>query len=318
MASIWAAYVLDLVLGDPRSFPHPVIYIGKLISFLENQIRKKAKTPKALKIGGVFLTFITVLLTFLLSMGLLILAKSIHIYLFYFLNVVLMWTCLATKSLRVESMKVFHALDADDIVLARINLSYIVGRDTNELSEEEITKATVETVVENTADGIIAPLFYMFIGGAPLALAYKAINTMDSMVGYKNEKYLRLGWASARLDDLANFIPARITGVFLVIAAFFLRFNYQGSCKVLLRDRLNHTSPNCGYPEAAAAGALDIQLGGAHTYFQQTVYKPTIGDDIRRIEMHDIKRGVKMMYLSSLLTLVLFSLIIWIVKGQII
>ncbi|MEL7567436.1 MAG: adenosylcobinamide-phosphate synthase CbiB [Dehalobacterium sp.] len=318
MASIWAAYFIDLVLGDPRSFPHPVIYIGKLISFLEHQVRKRAKTPKALKMGGVFLTFTTVLVTFSLSMGLLLLAKNIHIYLFYFLNVVLMWTCLATKSLRVESMKVFYALEIDDIALARINLSYIVGRDTKELSVEEITKATVETVVENTADGIIAPLFYMLIGGAPLALAYKAINTMDSMVGYKNEKYLHLGWASARLDDLANFIPARITGVLLVMAAFFLKLNYRGSLKVLLRDCRNHTSPNCGYPEAAAAGALDIQLGGTHTYFHQTVYKPTIGDNIRLIEMHDIQRGVKMMYLSSLLSLVFFSLIIWMVKGQMI
>lgn len=318
MASIWAAYVMDLIFGDPRSFPHPVIYIGKLISFLEEQVRKVAKTPKALKIGGAFLTFFTVLITYLLAIGILVLAKSISLYLFYFLNVVLMWTCLATKSLQGESMKVFHALAANDLARARINLSYIVGRDTRELGEEEIAKATVETVAENTADGIIAPLFYLFIGGAPLALAYKAINTMDSMIGYKNEKYLNLGWAAAKLDDLANFIPARITGIFLVVAAFFLKLNFRGSYKVFMRDRCNHLSPNCGYPEAAAAGALDIQLGGTHTYFQQIVYKPTIGDDIKPVEMDDIRRTVKMMYLASFLILIFFSGINWMFKGQII
>lgn len=318
MASVWTAYIVDLIIGDPYRFPHPVIYIGKLISFLEGLIRKAAKTPGTLKAGGVCLTFTTVLITFLLSWGLLQLAQSIHIYLFHFLNILLMWTCLATKSLRVESMKVFDALIADDLNKARINLSYIVGRDTKELNEEEITKATVETVVENTSDGIIAPLFYMFIGGAPLALAYKAINTMDSMIGYKNEKYLHLGWAAAKLDDLANFIPARITGFILVIAAFFMKLNFRRSFQVLLRDCRNHLSPNCGYPEAAAAGALNIQLGGTHTYFDKVVYKPTIGDNIRPVNMYDIRQGVNMMYLSSMLTLIFFSLINWMIKGQII
>lgn len=322
MISIWAAYGLDLILGDPYRFPHPVIYIGKFISFLEKQVRKIAKTPAALKGGGVFLVFSTVLVTYGLALLVLMGAKQIHLYLFYFLNVLMMWTCLAAKSLRQESMKVFDALQAGDIVQARTYLSYIVGRDTKELTEEEITKATVETVVENTADGVVAPLFYMFLGGAPLALAYKAVNTMDSMVGYKNDKYLHLGWAAAKFDDLANYIPARVTGVFLVIAAFFLRLNYRGSGKILCRDRRNHTSPNCGYPEAAAAGALDIQLGGAHTYFGKTVYKPTIGDDIRQVERQDIRHGVKMMYLSAVLVLVFFSLILslinWMMKGQMI
>lgn len=318
MASIWAAYLMDLILGDPRSFPHPVIYIGKLISFLEVQVRKIAKTPKALKIGGAILTLLTVLITYSLALCLLLLAKNINLYLFYFINVVLMWTCLATKSLQGESMKVFDALADNDIAQARIKLSYIVGRDTRELGEDEMAKATVETVAENTADGIIAPLFYLFIGGAPLALAYKAINTMDSMIAYKNEKYLYLGWAAAKLDDVANYIPARITGIFLVVAAFFLKYNFKGSYKVFMRDRSNHISPNCGYPEAAAAGALDIQLGGAHTYFQQIVYKPTIGDDIKPVEMDDIRRTVKMMYLASFLVLIFFSWINWMVKGQII
>jgi len=313
--SIWAAYVVDLLLGDPRSFPHPVVYMGKLISFLERKVRKIAKTPAALKAGGAVLTVTTVLVVYLLSFGVLYLAKSVHLYLFYFLNLLLLWTCLAAKSLQGESMQVFDALEAGDLPLARLKLSYIVGRDTQELSADEVAKAAVETVVENTSDGVIAPLFYMFIGGAPLALAYKAINTMDSMVGYKNEKYLHLGWASAKLDDLANFLPARITGFFLVAAAFFLGFNYRGSWKILFRDRRNHLSPNCGYPEAAAAGALDIQLGGTHTYFNQTVYKPTLGDDIRPVEYRDIRRSVRMMHLSSLLVLGFFSLLYWVIAA---
>ncbi|MEN3003615.1 adenosylcobinamide-phosphate synthase CbiB [Dehalobacterium formicoaceticum] len=315
MVNVWAAYLLDLIIGDPRGFPHPVIYIGKLISFLENQIRKKAKTEHALRVGGAFLTLITVLIPFTLTWGVLFLAGKIHPYLFYFMNILLMWTCLATKSLRVESMRVYHALAEGDLPQARINLSYIVGRDTRELEEDEVVKATVETVAENTADGIIAPLFYMAIGGAPLAMTYKAINTMDSMIGYKNEKYLHLGRTAAKLDDLVNWIPARITGIFLGLSSLFLNFNVGGSFKILLRDRRNHTSPNCGYPEAATAGALDIQLGGTHTYFQQTVYKPTIGDDIRPVEGEDIKRTVKLMYLASFLTMVVFSLIFWMIKG---
>ncbi|MGI6686152.1 MAG: adenosylcobinamide-phosphate synthase CbiB [Bacillota bacterium] len=308
--SIWGACVLDLFLGDPRSFPHPVIFIGKLISFLEKIIRKGAKTPVAQKAGGVVLTLATVLTVYLLTLGVLYIAKSIHIYFFYILNLMLLWTCLAARSLQRASMQVFYPLVKGEMSLARQKLSYIVGRDTEELNEEEIAKATVETVMENTSDGIIAPLFYMFMGGAPLAMAYKAVNTMDSMLGYRNEKYLHLGWASAKLDDAANFIPARITGIFLVVASFFLKYNYRGSFRILLRDRRNHLSPNCGYPEAAAAGALDIQLGGTHTYFQETVFKPTLGDDLRPVEHRDIPRGVKMMYLSSWLVLGFFSMLL--------
>ncbi|ATW28122.1 adenosylcobinamide-phosphate synthase CbiB [Candidatus Formimonas warabiya] len=317
MVSIWAAYVLDLILGDPYRFPHPVVYIGKYVSFVEGQVRRIASSPLALKAGGIFLTISTVLITYGLTWGVLSGVKALNIWLFYFLNIVLMWTCLAAKSLRVESMKVFGALDAENLAQARTAVSYIVGRDTSVLDEEEVTKATVETVVENTADGIVAPLFYMFIGGAPLALAYKAINTMDSMVGYKNEKYLDFGWAAARLDDLANFIPARITGFFLTLAAFFLKLNYLGSIRVLIRDRRNHLSPNCGYPEAAAAGALNIQLGGTHTYFNQVVHKPTIGDDLRPVQQDDILWAIRMMVLSSVLVMIFFSFIYWFIIGQI-
>ncbi len=305
MISIWVAYLLDIMVGDPYWFPHPVKYIGKYITFVEGRVRRIARSPAALKAGGIFLTVSAVLLTYFLSAILLFEAKQIHIYLFYILNIGLMWTCLAAKSLHVESMKVFSALREGNLPRARTFLSYIVGRDTKALETSEVTK-----------DGIVAPIFYMFIGGAPLALAYKAINTMDSMVGYKNEKYLDFGWSSARLDDIANFIPARLTGIFLVLAALLLKLNYKRSIKVLIRDRKNHTSPNCGYPEAAAAGALEIQLGGTHTYFNQVVVKPTLGDNMRPVHEDDIKQSVKLMYLSSLLVLGVFSLISWILRGR--
>lgn len=315
MVSIWAAFVLDLVVGDPYWFPHPVRLMGKYISLVERSVRKLAYSAVGLKAGGIFLTITTVLLFYGAAFFLLEAARTVHVWMYYFFNIILMWMCLAAKCLQTESMKVFYALQEGDLTGARKFLSFIVGRDTAQLDASEVTKAAVETVVENTSDGIVAPLFYMLLGGAPLALAYKAINTMDSMVGYKNEKYRDFGWAAARLDDVANFIPARITGFFLVLAAFFLRLNYRGSWRVLLRDRQNHSSPNCGYTEAAVAGALGIQLGGCHTYFNKLVDKPTLGDDTRPVEKNDIGRAVQMMYLSSLLVLLFFSFIIWSVKG---
>ena len=309
MFSFWIAFLVDLIIGDPYWFPHPVRFIGKYISSAEKFIRKKTSTDKGLKIGGVVLTISTVLLTYLITLLILFLAAKVHIYLFIFINIILLWTTLATKCLKDESTKVYNVLKEGDLPEARKLLSYLVGRDTGELNANEVAKATLETVVENTADGVIAPLFYMFIGGAPLALAYKAINTLDSMVGYKNEKYLHLGCVSAKLDDIANYIPARITGLLLVIASGILKLDMKRSYKILLRDRKNHSSPNCGYPEAATAGALGIQLGGAHYYFGELVHKPTIGDNTREVTYEDIKLSNKLMYVSSIVALVLFSLI---------
>jgi len=309
MGSIWAAFLLDLVAGDPYWFPHPVRFIGKYVSLVERLVRKLTVSPVGLKIGGVFLTFSTVTMAWFLPVLVLKVFQEINYGLFVFGGVVLMWTCLAAKCLQQESMKIFQALDEGNLIKARMLLSHIVGRDTRELTKSEVIKATVETVVENTSDGIIAPLFYMLIGGAPLALAYKAVNTMDSMVGYKNEKYYYFGWSSARLDDAANYLPARITGIFLVLAAFFLRLDYRAGWRILLRDRRNHTSPNCGYPEAAAAGALGIQLGGTHIYFNQKIVKPTIGDDCRPADPNDIKRAVKMMYIATVLMLIFSTLV---------
>lgn len=309
--SIYIGYIIDLIIGDPYSFPHPVIYIGKLIKCLENNIRKIFKKEKYLKFAGFILWFITVGTTYLLTYLIIKLSKFNSIT-FLIVNSFIIYTTLATKCLKDEAIKIYDILKSGDIYESRKQLSYIVGRDTSSLNEAEIIRATVETVAENTVDGIISPMFYAFIGGAPLAMAYKAINTLDSMVGYKNDKYINLGFASAKIDDIANYIPARICIIFMTIASLILRFNYKNCFKISIRDRKNHKSPNCAYPEGAVAGALGIQLGGTNIYFGKPVYKPTIGDKYREIEIEDIKKTNKIMYLSSILSLIIFTLIFFV------
>lgn len=309
MISIWIAFLIDAILGDPYWFPHPVRLIGLYISSFEKAVRKLFNGQKALKLAGILLAVSTILITYLLALNILNLASGINTYLYSILNITFLWTCIAPKSLMKESMKIYYALKGKDLVKGRHLLSYIVGRDTEHLDEEQISKATIETVAENTSDGVIAPLIYMYIGGAPLALAYKAVNTLDSMVGYKNEKYKDFGWASAKLDDLANYVPARITGLLLVVSAAFLRLDVKKSWAILKRDSKNHSSPNSGVPEAAVAGALNIELGGPNTYFGEIVYKPTIGDSNRAINIEDIKITNYLMYVSSILITLIFSTI---------
>lgn len=300
------AYVLDLIFGDPYSFPHPVRYIGRLIKWSEKQIRKVVKTPRALKAGGFVLWIVTVGTTVTVVYLVLELAK-IHWLLYFVVNSILLYTTLATKCLGDEANKIKKVLETDTLEKARMQLSYIVGRDTSKLSEKEIIRATVETVAENTVDGIIAPLFYAFIGGAPLAFAYKAINTLDSTVGYKNEKYKDLGFASAKIDDIANYVPARLTAVLMSLASLFLRFDAKNCLRIAIRDRKNHKSPNCAYPEGAAAGALGVQLGGTNVYFGEVVVKPTIGDATRELVIADITRGNQLMYMTSVVGVLIFT-----------
>lgn len=306
IVSIYIGYIIDLIIGDPYSFPHPVRYIGKLIKVTENKIRNIAKTDRGLKIGGFVLWAITVGLTYLVT--------YMIVKLFSFIpggyiiaNSILIYTTLATKCLKDEAVKIYNVLKTGDIEKSRIQLSYIVGRDTTHLDEGEIIRATVETVAENTVDGIIAPMFYAFIGGAPLAMAYKAINTLDSTVGYKNEKYKDLGFASAKIDDIANYIPARIAVLLMAIGSLVLGYDYKKASQIAVRDRKNHKSPNCAYPEGAVAGALGVQLGGTNIYFGQAVYKPTIGDKVREIEIEDIVKTNKIMYATSLTSMVIFT-----------
>ncbi|GAA0103132.1 adenosylcobinamide-phosphate synthase CbiB [Paraclostridium bifermentans] len=306
------AYLLDLIIGDPYSFPHPVRFIGNLIRFTEGKIRKIFKSKNQLKIGGFLLWIIAVGFTALVT-GLILNLLCINNIFYVIIASIILYTTLSTKCLADEAKKIYEVLKTGDIEKSRKQLSYIVGRDTTSLSENEIIRATVETVAENTVDGIISPMMYGFIGGPVLAMAYKAINTLDSMVGYKNEKYGDIGFASAKIDDIANFIPARITPFFMMIASFILGFNSKKSIKIAMRDRKNHKSPNCAYAEGAVAGALEVQLGGTNMYFGEKVYKPTIGDKDRELEAEDILRTNKIMYLTSFIALVIFSIITYIV-----
>ena len=301
------AYILDLLLGDPKWLPHPVRWIGRYITFVEDKIRRFADTPLAEKISGIFLFIIVVGSVYGLIWFLLLLTTYHSPLSTLILAVFLAYTTLSIKSLHQEAYSVIHVLKNISIDEARKRLSNIVGRDTQNLSEEEIYRAVVETVAENTSDGIIAPLFYLAIGGPAFALVYKAMNTLDSMVGYKNEKYKDFGWFSARMDDIANFIPARLTSILIVAASFILRFNWSGSLKIIRRDARNHPSPNAGYPEAAAAGALGLQLGGVNYYFGAPHNRPLIGDKNNNFTTESVKNTVKIMYLTAFLGVVLFS-----------
>ena len=312
LLSIYTGYALDLIIGDPYSFPHPVRYIGKLISIVEKQIRKITSSDKGLKIAGFFLWFIVVVTTFGITTLILQLFKFNKV-IYFIVNTILIYTTLATKCLKDESVKIYKVLKTGDLEKSRIQLSYIVGRDTTNLNEKEIVRATVETVAENTVDGIIAPLFYGFIGGAPLAMAYKAVNTLDSTVGYKNDKYYYLGFASAKIDDIANYIPARLGVILLPLGSLFTGFNFKDALKIGIRDRKNHKSPNCAFSEGAVAGALGIQLGGTNVYFGKEVYKPTIGDKTREIEIEDIVRTNKIMYSSSIISIIIFTVAYYLV-----
>ena len=312
LLSIYTGYALDLIIGDPYSFPHPVRYIGKLISIVEKQIRKITSSDKGLKIAGFFLWFIVVGATFGITTLVLQLFKFNKLA-YFIVNTILIYTTLATKCLKDESVKIYKVLKTGDLEKSRIQLSYIVGRDTTNLNEKEIVRATVETVAENTVDGIIAPLFYGFIGGAPLAMAYKAVNTLDSTVGYKNDKYYYLGFASDKIDDIANYIPARLGVILLPLGSLFTGFNFKDALKIGIRDRKNHKSPNCAFSEGAVAGALGIQLGGTNVYFGKEVYKPTIGDKTREIEIEDIVRTNKIMYSSSIISIIIFTVAYYLV-----
>ncbi len=312
IVSIYIGYILDLIIGDPYSFPHPVRYIGKLINIVENRIRKIFKTNKQLKVAGFLLWIITVGITYTVTYFIVKLASFIPVG-FLIVNSILIYTTLATKCLKDEALKIYSVLKTGDIKNSRVQLSYIVGRDTSDLDKEEIIRATVETVAENTVDAIIAPMFYAFIGGAPLAMAYKAINTLDSTVGYKNDKYEYLGFASAKIDDIANYIPARISFLLITIGSFLLGYDYKEAFRIAIRDRKNHKSPNCAYPEGAVAGALGIQLGGTNIYFGKAVYKPTIGDRKRDIEIEDIVNTNKIMYATSIISMIIFTLLFFVV-----
>lgn len=301
-------YLLDLLLGDPTWLPHPVRLIGKFISIMEEKMRKKNLSAEGMKKAGILLVLLTVGLTYLITWGILRLALFFSPLAHLIISAVIIYFALASRSLVKEAKKIYYALVEKDINLARKRLSYIVGRDTEKLKQSEIIRATVETVAENISDGIIAPMFYIFLGGPALGMAYKAVNTLDSMVGYKNEKYQDLGWAAAKFDDLVNWLPARITGYMIPLIGAIIGRDGRRGYKTLQRDCRKHTSPNAGYPEAAVAGVLGVQLGGTNYYFGQAVEKPTIGDAVKPLEVQDITETTKITLLTSALGLVFFYL----------
>ncbi|MBI5642697.1 MAG: cobalamin biosynthesis protein CobD [Deltaproteobacteria bacterium] len=299
------AFVFDLIAGDPERLPHPVQVIGRGISLFERIIRRFAKTPSSERTGGIILALLIAGLAYGITLTLLALAYRYSTPVFFALSTYIVWTSISIKSLRKEAQKVVESLKDKGLGGARKQLSRIVGRDTQNLSQQDILKATVETVSENTSDGIIAPLFYLAIGGPALMMAYKAVNTLDSMVGYKDERYLNFGRAAARLDDAANYIPSRLTGALMVTASFILGYNWKSSLKILVRDGRNHPSPNSGMPEAAAAGALGIRLGGGATYKGVFNPKPFIGDNIHEPDIPAVNSSIRIMRLSAFMMVLL-------------
>ena len=296
-------FLLDLLLGDPYWLPHPIRLIGSLISGLEKKLlggRTEKDHKKELK-KGVLLVFLVLFITFSVSAILIVGTYNIHPYLGVLVETIMTYQILAAKCLKVESMKVYHCLQTEGLEAARKAVSMIVGRDTSVLDEEGVTKAAIETVAENTSDGVIAPMLYTALGGPILGFFYKAVNTMDSMVGYKNEKYLYFGRAAAKLDDLVNYLPSRISAYLMICAAFTGGKGYSGrqAYKIYKRDNRKHASPNSAQTESVCAGALGIRLAGNASYFGKMVKKPFIGDSLRNVEYEDIKRVNKLMYLTA-------------------
>ena len=308
--AVLGGFVLDAIFGDPAWLPHPVVYMGKAISALEKGLRARLpKTPEGELWGGRILAFCLPVGTFALASLVCMGAAALHPLLGLAVQMFWCGQALAAKGLVQESMNVHRELTKPDLPAARIAVSRIVGRDTQALTAEGVTKAAVETVAENASDGVIAPLLYMLLGGAPLALTYKAINTMDSMVGYKNTQYLYFGRAAAKLDDIANYLPSRIAALLWVAAAALTGNDARNAWRIWRRDRRNHASPNSAQTESACAGALNVQLAGPAYYFGEYYPKPTIGDAVRPIEPEDIRRADRMMYAESLLALALGLLI---------
>lgn len=314
MTAAWwvlpVAYLLDRLLGDPRWLPHPVIGLGKAISAVEAAVRRLFK-PGGYRAAGLLLPLLVAGGSFALTWALLRLLAQVNPWLAAAVEAALIWTTIAAKGLRDAGMEVCGHLRRNDLPAARRSLGMIVGRDTDDLAQPEIVRGTVETVAENIVDAVVSPLFYALIGGAPLAMAYRAVNTLDSMVGYKNDKYINLGWASARLDDVANFIPARLTALMLIGASWLLKLDARGALRMVRRDASSHPSPNSGYPESAVAGALGIRLGGHNSYHGVMSFRAYMGDHTRDMESEDILRTSKLMFLVSG-SFVALATIVWI------
>lgn len=318
LLSLIFGFILDLILGDPRWLYHPICVIGNLIAFLEKRIRSVfPKSEKGELAGGGLEVLLVCFFSFFIPFLIIRILYGFIPVAGFVLETFWCYQLFAAKSLKTESMKVYERLKNGTIEEARYAVSMIVGRDTKSLTETGVTKAAVETIAESTSDGIVAPMFYMAIGGVPLMFLYKAINTMDSMLGYKNDKYLYYGRCAAKLDDAANYIPSRIAGRLMTIAAFLTGMDGKNAVKIFKRDRRNHASPNSAQTESAMAGALGVQLAGDAWYFGKLYKKPTIGDSNRPVEAEDIPRANKLMYGTSILGAIIFSAVIFLILNVI-
>jgi len=310
LLALVTGYVIDLIVGDPRSIPHPVVWIGKLISFCEKQFRHIfPKTKRGELAAGVCMVCTVLLVSTAIPALLLWLCGMVSVQLRFAAESIMCWQILATKSLKDESMKVHASLQKGDIEEARYNVSMIVGRDTERLDEAGITRAAVETVAENTSDGIVAPMLFAALGGAAFGFFYKAINTMDSMTGYKNDRYLYFGRVAARLDDAANFIPSRLSALLMIVSSFLLRYDAKNALRIFRRDRYKHASPNSAQTESVCAGALGIRLAGDAYYGGILHKKEYIGDPTRAVVYDDIRKANRLLYMTSALSLLVFGLL---------
>lgn len=305
-----ASFILDLIFGDPPLlFPHPIALIGKLIEKTESIFYEDNK------LNGIIFVIFNVIVVYVSIEVLLKIFFLLNVYINFLLSSILLSFTISLKSLHFETLKVYNALKNNNLNLARQELSLLVSRDTNELEEKDIIRSVIETISENFTDGIVAPIFYFAIGGLKLAFIYKVINTLDSMIGYKNERYINFGYFTAKLDDILNFIPARIAGFLTVISAFLLRYDFKNSFRIMLRDKNNTDSPNSGWTESAYAGALKVQLGGPTPYFGVWYDKPFIGDEIENLSLKHIKKSYYLLYLSSILFLILTLTFLTVIKS---
>ncbi|SEJ10656.1 adenosylcobinamide-phosphate synthase [Propionispira arboris] len=315
----WSAFFIDTIFGDPRSKFHPVVLIGSLISFLEKFLLKHNHCAKKQFYNGIVMVVCSLGIVYMVSDLLLTVAGFLfgpYSLVLMGINALLLSFTISPRSLAEAGLEIRNYLLADDLKNARFKVGWIVGRDTQNLNVSDITRATVETVAENIVDGIISPFFYFLLGGLPLAILYRTANTMDSMIGYKNKKYLHFGCAAARLDDVLNFIPARITAILLIIVAYLLKLNWENAFHMMRRDAKKHPSPNGGYSEATVAGALNIRLGGLNYYFGSASFRAYMGNKQEELQPKHITKTIQMMYGVSILFLLL-AFVVWMIGGQI-
>ena len=313
MGALALGWILDLIIGDPEYLPHPIRWIGGLISFLEGKLNDSEKSSGTLRARGLAIVVMVVLIPALITLCLTVMAYSVHMMAGMVVEGVITFYMLACRSLYKESMRVYHALDPEDLNAARKAVSMIVGRDTEALDGEGIIKAAVETVAENASDGVIAPLFYLALGGPVPGVIYKSVNTMDSMIGYKDERYRDIGFFAAKLDDILNFIPARFSALIMILASAIGGRDYdsRNAFKIFIRDRYKHASPNSAQCESVCAGALRIRLAGPASYFGKTVDKPYIGDPLREVEKEDIVRANRLMIMTAGISFLIFEILLF-------